>query len=222
MEKSLVTQTSEAITEWIIQSKFNPGHKLPNEMRLADAFKVGRGTLREAIRILISRNILEVKHGSGTYVSETFTLTSIEDELCLLTDLLELRYLIEPEVVVMASQHRTASQLEELEEIALQMLAAIENNCQRNVFKLEIKFHTLLTKMSGNVAMNYLIPVIKQSVTLLHKHYPNFNQELRLLESYQEVVEAIRQRNLMLARSSIQGQMIEIQRLLNLRQEQVI
>ena len=50
------------------------GAKLPNEFELGDRFSVGRSTIREAVKLLISRGILEVRRGSGTYVVSTCLL----------------------------------------------------------------------------------------------------------------------------------------------------
>lgn len=71
---------SEKIAETIMSSIKNDfykiGDQMPNEIQLSEELGVSRATLREAIKILISRNVLEVRRGIGTFVSDTNEYTS--------------------------------------------------------------------------------------------------------------------------------------------------
>lgn len=53
-----------------IEKRFSVGDKLPNELELSEELNVSRTTLREAIRILVAYDILEIRRGKGTYVTE--------------------------------------------------------------------------------------------------------------------------------------------------------
>ena len=77
MQRPLVERTADAIIKFITSENLTAGDKLPNEYELAKTLDVGRSTIREAVRSLVSRNILEVRQGSGTYVSEN---TGISDD----------------------------------------------------------------------------------------------------------------------------------------------
>ena len=68
--KSLSELTADRILEHIVSQGYKSGDKLDNEKMLCAELNVGRSTLREAVRMLASRNILTVKHGSGIYVSD--------------------------------------------------------------------------------------------------------------------------------------------------------
>ena len=68
-EKNLAQQVADTILSYItIEKKFVPGDKLPNENEFSAQLQVSRATLREAIRILASHNVLEIKRGKGTFV----------------------------------------------------------------------------------------------------------------------------------------------------------
>ena len=54
----------------IIEGRFMPGEKILNESDFAKELFVSRSTFREAIKILSERGVLNVRHGSGTYVCE--------------------------------------------------------------------------------------------------------------------------------------------------------
>ena len=68
MKKSLADITAQRLMDYFQEQAFEIGDKLPNEYILAQGLEVGRSTLREAIRMLVSRNIVEVRQGSGTYI----------------------------------------------------------------------------------------------------------------------------------------------------------
>lgn len=53
-----------------IEKRFNAGDKLPNELELSNELNVSWTTLREAIKILIVNDILEIQRGKGTFVTE--------------------------------------------------------------------------------------------------------------------------------------------------------
>ena len=104
-KKSLVETVSDEITKYIMDNELQVGDKIPNEFELAEKLNVGRSTVREAIKALVSRNVLEVKRGSGTFISskagvadDPLGLELIKDRAKLAQDLLEVRFMIEPEI----------------------------------------------------------------------------------------------------------------------------
>ena len=54
-----------------IEKRFSAGDKLPNENELSEELNISRTTLREAIRILVAYNVLEIQRGKGTFVTQT-------------------------------------------------------------------------------------------------------------------------------------------------------
>ena len=67
---TLSAQVEEALTKVIREGRILPGQKIPTESELCEQFKVSRTAVREAIKKLSARGIIEVKKGSGAYVSE--------------------------------------------------------------------------------------------------------------------------------------------------------
>lgn len=59
----LAEQVQQQIYEYILEKPFAIGEKIPNEFELAEKFGVGRSTVREAVKLLISRGILSVRQG---------------------------------------------------------------------------------------------------------------------------------------------------------------
>ena len=72
--QALTERIEERLFAYILDKHLKVGAKLPNENELAAHFEVSRGTVREAVKLLVSRGVLRVKHGSGTYVASLFPL----------------------------------------------------------------------------------------------------------------------------------------------------
>lgn len=71
--KSVVDSVVSRLTSAIMSGELKPGMKIPTEADLVKAFGVGRNTVREAVRILVTYGILEVRRADGTYVCDHFT-----------------------------------------------------------------------------------------------------------------------------------------------------
>src|SRR5690242_3473316 len=66
---AVAKEAIDTIKELIVAGEVSPGQRLPAERELAARLGVSRPSLREAIRALIALNILESRHGEGTFVS---------------------------------------------------------------------------------------------------------------------------------------------------------
>ena len=106
MDKKLLgDRIEDGLMRYILEEPVEVGQKIPNEFELAQRFGAGRSTIREAVKGLVSRGILEVRRGSGTYVISTNSIEAdplgfgrIEDKYKLALDLFEVRLMIEPEI----------------------------------------------------------------------------------------------------------------------------
>ena len=104
-KKLLGSQIEDSLMEYILNEPVAIGEKLPNEFELAEKFGVGRSTIREAVKSLVSKGVLEVRRGSGTYVVSTSSLEEdplglgrFEDKYHLALELFEVRLMLEPEI----------------------------------------------------------------------------------------------------------------------------
>ena len=86
-EPGLPEQISERIIQLILDENLKQGDRLPKEAVLVERLGAGRSTVREAIKLLQSRNIVRIKQGSGTYVAsnpgvadDPLDFTFIEDK----------------------------------------------------------------------------------------------------------------------------------------------
>lgn len=65
-----VVPVPELIKEFILLNRLSPGDPMPTEADLAEQLGVGRSSIREAIKVLIALDIVQVRHGHGTFVGE--------------------------------------------------------------------------------------------------------------------------------------------------------
>ena len=112
--RPLAEQVAQRIKDYILEEKLKSGDKLPTETALAREMGVARSTVREAIKRLESQNILTVRHGAGSFVTDQpgladdpLGLDFIEDKERLAFDLLEVRNIIEPAIAALAARHAT-------------------------------------------------------------------------------------------------------------------
>ena len=67
-QKTIVDQIINTIIDSIIKGNYKAGTKLPSEYELIEEMQVSRNSLREAMKILSTMGIVEIKRGDGTYV----------------------------------------------------------------------------------------------------------------------------------------------------------
>ena len=144
--KTLADLAAEKLIELIREKNYLPGDKLPTEAELSDWLKVGRNTVREAVRILASRNIVIVRQGSGTFISEKqgvvdypFGFSFMEDRQKLTRDLIQVRVMLEPPIAALAAQNATEEELEKLEEILVEIEQLIKE--EKDYSQKDIQFH---------------------------------------------------------------------------------
>ncbi|NDL68419.1 FadR/GntR family transcriptional regulator [Anaerotalea alkaliphila] len=197
--KPLAESVAENIISFIIDNRLEAGSKIPNEFELAETLGVGRSTIREAIKVLVSRNILEIRRGAGTYVSEKqgvsddpLGLTFLRDRHNLALDLVSVRLMLEPEIAALAAKNATEEDIRELVEQCDKVEAMIRKGEDHTAE--DIKLHKSIAKASKNAVVENLIPVINSSVAV----FVNVTQGLlsqETIETHREVVEAIRKRD---------------------------
>jgi DNA-binding FadR family transcriptional regulator len=194
--KPLGEQTSERIVELIINNDWQIGDKLPNEYELADMLSVGRSTIREAIKALVSRNVLEIRRGSGTFISQKsgvaddpLGLTFVKDKFKLSLDLLEVRFMIEPSIASIAAVKATDEEIEQMSFLCNKIESLIMNN--EPYLDLDVEFHTAIAKSSKNQVIGNLIPIINKSIMM---SIDVTNQKIRneTIETHREVLNAIK------------------------------
>ena len=166
---ALSVRVAETITEMIAQQQFRPGDRLPNELELAEELHVGRTTLREALRILATRGLVEVRRGVGTFVTRSqsihddFDVLKIQNTRVNIKDLYEMRLMFEPQAAYYACLRATDQELKailhygELDEEAI-----LRNDPHWDV--CEQKFHNAIASATHNQFITALLPIFNRAI----------------------------------------------------------
>ena len=151
-----------------IEKRFSTGDKLPNELDLSEELNVSRTTLREAIRILVALDILEIQRGKGTFVTEkAFNQQQDIEQLANIKikakDLYEMRLIFEPEAAYLAATRATEAEIKRIIEYGKKVEFEILNEQDRT--NDEHSFHKAIAQATHNEFMNKLMPILYQSIS---------------------------------------------------------
>ncbi|UCF89470.1 MAG: FadR family transcriptional regulator [bacterium] len=115
------------IRDMIKEGRLKSGDQLPTERELAEAFKVSRPSVREALRALESQGYLVSRQGDGTYVTQQPIELLVEPFASVITkekydqlELFEMRRLLEPQIVCIAAERATPEEIEEMAKLVEQ------------------------------------------------------------------------------------------------------
>lgn len=166
----------------IIRGELNSGDSLPAEADLITMFKVSRPTLREAVRILESENLVTVSRGSRggarinrpsiEFISRTIGYT-LQTQKAKLSDVYQARLMIEPPSAKLAALTRPKQAAAMLRQHVEDEFATLEDRSKTAAAVAE--FHRLLVQESGNLTMalvaSALFHLSEQHLSLVHRHF---------------------------------------------------
>ncbi|AAT89387.1 GntR family transcriptional regulator [Leifsonia xyli subsp. xyli] len=111
--RSVVQEAGDVLMRRIQEGEWGLGHKIPSESMLAAQLNVGRSTVREAVRQLAGKGMLESRQGAGVFVISTEPPENWETlfQTSPLGAILEIRMAIETEAARLAALHRTPAEL---------------------------------------------------------------------------------------------------------------
>lgn len=145
-KRTLGQKTEDRLMKFILDEPIQVGEKIPNEYELTERFQVGRSTVREAVKELVSRGVLEVRCGDGTYVISTIYMEndvlgfgSVQDKYQLAMDLFEVRLMFEPEIVMLACKNATEEQIKEAERLCKEVEDKLENRIKSPPKRIQVK-----------------------------------------------------------------------------------
>ncbi len=164
----LVDRIANEIQSVIAARQLSPGAKLPPERELCDQMGVSRTALREAVRMLVSRGLLEIRPGSGTTVRK-MTSDQISEPLAMLIrthdqaitpdHMHEVRSILEVGIVRMAAVNATERDIADLKAIIEQM----EKGGLRSAefAEKDAELHKRIAEASHNVLLGVLLDSIR-------------------------------------------------------------
>jgi GntR family transcriptional repressor for pyruvate dehydrogenase complex len=198
---TLSQKIERKIEEAIREKKLLPGQKLPSEKELCAQFAVSRTALREALRRLSARGLIDIRKGSGIYITEL----KIEDAINslhlfydlrfnsdLILKIIEVRRLFEPEIARLAARNRTEDDIKTLRNNQLELEKCNSDNTQLEVDLIN-RFHMNLSNSTGNpIVIISMEPVYSLLPRMRNLIYGNIEGEKEYTLMYQsELIKAL-------------------------------
>ena len=167
--RSVVDLVMDRITDAIISGQFKPGDKIPTELELCSAFGVARNSVREAVKVLVSLGVLEIRRAEGTFVASSYSgkifnpaLYGAIVERSGMQDLVEVRRIFDEGVAQLAIQKGTAEDMALIGSRCEAFIRQLKNNPfdTDELVRQDVMFHRAIERASHNALALSLSEVI--------------------------------------------------------------
>ena len=176
----------EQIQNAIINNTLKPGNKLPTEHELKETFDTSRSTLREALRVLEQKGLIEIRAGvSGGVIVKKIDADPMIESLALLVKsgsislehLSEFRIKLEGNLVELAAQRADNKDIQAMKDLLKQAKPFIKKQDWDSFLKIDKEMHTLLGEISGNPVFKFIQKTIHDNIHNYYDEYLPMNQE---------------------------------------------
>lgn len=162
----LYEQIVQQIEESILGGDLECGDKLPSELELAEQFGVSRTAVREAIKALRAKGLVEVQPGRGTFITDGASQvlrTSLGQVLRIsdqgrLDNLIEIREILEPKITALAAERADETDIQEMQSAIAAMDISLQD--ADAYIEADLAFHMALSHATKNVFIPLLIDPI--------------------------------------------------------------
>ena len=197
IRKSKLSEEVASRLEQLIARQLKPGDKLPPERLLVEMFQVSRSSIRDAIRRLELIGLVEPRQGAGTVVrdlSVRATNNQIADALRqkreLITELLDVRCILEPALAARAALRISAEQIAKLEEILRRQEGKVRTG--ESAVEEDTEFHYNIALATGNTVILKVLDVLmdllrntrERSLQTEGRPQKSFNGHQRILAAF--------------------------------------
>jgi GntR family transcriptional regulator, transcriptional repressor for pyruvate dehydrogenase complex len=169
-KQSLSDRLARRIRSLIQAGEYQEGDRLPAIMEMARRFGVGHPTVREALKKLQTIGIVEIRHGSGVYITrghDVLVLASPDYAGTvtkkLLLDLIQARMPLEILSATQAATHATEDDLAEMRRLLVRAGQNLDDDAVLNAANMA--FHRQIALASGNTVLAQLLDVLQDLFT---------------------------------------------------------
>ena len=151
-KKSLADMVAEQLRQQITEGVYGIGDKLPTEPELMKTFRVGRSSIREAVKLLVNMGVVQVRQGSGTFVAEPSDNDdgSIKMRNADRTELDEVRKILDIAIVEKAVARRTEKDIERMQSSLEARKANAKNGLLKECIEADLNFHIAIADATRN------------------------------------------------------------------------
>lgn len=199
-EATLAQRVERELERLILGSRLGAGDRLPSERELAAQFGVSRTVVREAVRALAAKQLVDVSVGRGTVVRAPSPEAAGESMKLLMMmqagdagveKVSEVRHIIENEIAARAATRRTQADLDRLDAILDEMRGHVD--APEVYIKSDVEFHAALARATQNelfvIVLDFLVEIMIE-VRLLTLRVPGIAR--LALHYHDRILEAVR------------------------------
>lgn len=166
---SVPDRLSVDLERLILEGKLEPGEKIPSERELAEYLKVSRASIRDALRELENRGLIDRKPGRGTIILKpgensqlsSEVLSAMADLKPELQDIMELRAIVEPPIARITAGRATTRDLAQLREL----VEAMEGDATKERYaELDRAFHQAIAQYAHNPLLAFINERIAEQI----------------------------------------------------------
>jgi DNA-binding FadR family transcriptional regulator len=183
-QKKVFHDVISQIQESILKGKLQTGNRLPSERELSEIFKVSRGTLREALRVLEHKGLITIKTGAkGGAIVKDLTTRPVSESLDLLLryrraplkDLAEFREGVEGMVANLAVERATHEDIQFLRTLITRARTHLRSGISdwEEFIHLDTQFHMALAHIAGNAIYESVLQTIYGHIHRYLRQYLN-------------------------------------------------
>lgn len=207
------------VKDKISRGELKPGDKLPSENRLAEMFGVGRGTIREAMKVMIYLGLIDRNNSRTTYISKNAmekvlirnVLDSFEGHRDAL-EMIEVRKIIEPEAAALAAERKEDHVIERLEE-EYAIMAENKDNLDKFI-EHDNQFHHCIFSGTGNRIIIDLMESIHNAIINSQSSVLQASKTIkpRSLHYHKDVLDAIKSGDSQKAREAMLNHILDVEK----------
>jgi len=210
MEKLPRINLSEIIADKIYQDildgKLKPGDRLPPHEQLCDRWGVSRVTLREALKKLDTKGLIEIHQGKGTYVRDhkrdliekQFEFHSLLGEKTII-QLFEARKILETAMAELATARVTEEEIRALDSVLEGMAETVKEGDHLGFARFDFKFHKIIGGLAKNDVLEMMLEKIQFLIQAQQREMFEYAHDSNPLKSSYEdhidICRMIRERN---------------------------
>lgn len=203
--EGLTEQLVQKLATLVVRGVIKPGESLPPERELAEMLSVSRSSLRQALKAMQVMGVLEVRQGSGNYLTpDAKEILSVPPQILVplpglsQAELFEVRRAMEAESVAAAAERATAADLNRMRQEYEAMRAHTDDPVAYG--RHDIAFHQAIAAASGNRFFQWFLSLANKVLYEALLKRPMKRSLEESLAEHKSILEAIEARNPLAAR----------------------
>jgi GntR family transcriptional repressor for pyruvate dehydrogenase complex len=199
-EPRLSDKVADLLLETIIVQRLQPGERLPSERELGEQFGVSRTVIREAVRALAAKGVIDVRTGSGlrvaavapSTVSESMSLFLRASTTLDYPKVHEVRAMLEVEIAGLAAQRATDEDIAEMREVCEQMEGEVDVEAAS---LHDVEFHRAIARGTHNELHLLLLDSIGDALIEIRRENLASGSRDDAIASHREILDRIAARD---------------------------